>query len=443
MRCFQAVRTVSFFTLGCKVNFSESDSLACVFEKSGYRIMDFKDKCDVYVINTCAVTGESERKSRQKIRQARNKNSSAVIVVIGCYSERAAGEIYSFGADIVVGNRGKNMIPELVESYVKNNSPAGINGSCIRGECVCGEDDFSCCKKTEAAGEFEEFSETGGALGRIRAVIKVQDGCDSFCSFCIIPHLRGRSRSRSFDSAVEAAEYFVRRGCKELVVTGINLSSYSSQGHDFISLLEGIAKVSGNAAESDGFRIRIGSLSPRFMTRENISRLIAVPGLCSHFHLSLQSACDRTLKRMNRKYSFGEYFNCLQEVRRLAPSAGITTDVIVGFPGETEDDFYESLANIEKCSFSDIHVFPYSRRPLTAADSFTDAVNKDEKARRAELVRKSAEKSRECFVKRNFGRKLTVLFEGDGFGYTENYIKIKGSGRGFSAVCVSEENAVL
>lgn len=434
------MRTVSFFTLGCKVNFSESDSLAGVFEKSGYKLLDFKDLCDVYVINTCSVTAESERKSRQKIRQARNKNSSAVIAVIGCYGERAAEKIYGLGADIVVGTSGKNTLPQLIEKHIEGN--AVHNSSEV---CGCTEfDRLSGCQKSESAQSFEEFdTESGGALGRMRAVIKVQDGCDSFCSFCIIPHLRGRSRSRSFNSAVEAAGFFARRGCMELVVTGINLSTYSSEGHDFITLLEGISEAFLSQGTSYGIRIRIGSLSPAFMTRNNVSRLMAVPGLCRHFHLSLQSACDKTLKRMNRKYSFQQYIDCLNEIRSLDPYAGITTDVIVGFPGETEDDFSESLSNIERCSFSDIHVFPYSKRPLTAAASFADAVSGEEKARRAELVRESAKISKRRFAEKNFGRRLTVLFEGDGFGYTENYIKIKGVGTGFREVCISGENAVF
>lgn len=461
MRCSAVVKSVSFFTLGCKVNFSESDSLSSVFKSSGYKIHDFKDLCDVYVINTCAVTAESERKSRQKIRQARNKNKSAVIAVIGCYSERASHELYDMGADVIIGTSGKSKLLPLVEEAIRRRELQKFNKdasvSCQKliaadkslsdiscTDCSCPKSLVKTGKDKNLSEEFEDLdSSEGGTLGRIRAVIKVQDGCDSFCTFCIIPHLRGRSRSRSFQSVLQTAENYIKRGYSELVITGINLSSYSYSDYDLMDLVESISELSDKIPADENvkdFRIRIGSLGLSSLNSKNISRLVTIPKLCNHFHLSLQSACDKTLKRMNRKYSFNDYYECLQKIRSLDPLAGITTDVIVGFPGETEDDFYESLSNIEKCQFSDIHIFPYSKRPLTAAASFDGAVSKEEKVRRAELVKKVAEESKAAFLRKNLGREVIVLFEGQGFGYTENYIKVSGDAKGFGVVTLTEEN---
>jgi threonylcarbamoyladenosine tRNA methylthiotransferase MtaB len=406
-------RTVAFHTLGCKVNHYESEALAQLFEKKGYRVVEFDEKADVYVINTCTVTGMSARKSRQMARKAKKTNKDGIVAVIGCYSQISPEEVSSIeGVDIVLGTQAKNRLPEYIEELLKTGK-ARINVA-----------DFPSNK------EYEEFG-VSTFRDRSRAYVKIQDGCRQFCTYCIIPYARGPVRSRKPESILEEVRKLVREGFKEIVLTGIHVASY---GRDLngIGLLEIIKLVH----ETEGvMRLRLSSLEPRLLSDDFISEAASLPRLCPHFHLSLQSGCDDTLKRMNRKYTAEEYESIVRKLVENIPGVAITTDVMVGFPGETDREFEQSISFIKKLPLAGIHVFKYSIREGTPAALFEGQVPPEIKDERSKRLIALAHRKQLEFYKKFIGRTMEVLFEGPasdcpGFleGRTPNYIRVLAEG---------------
>lgn len=387
----------SITTLGCKVNQYESDAVALSLEKAGY---EKGVPADVCCVNTCAVTEESARKSRQAMRHARKLNPLAVIVLMGCLPQITSDPESAFPeADIVIGNRYKSSIPEFIELFRKT------------GEKIIRVEDIS------TGGEFERMHVDRGE--RTRAVMKIEDGCNNFCSYCVIPYARGRVRSRDFSDILPEAMDLCRNGYKEIVLTGIHLDSYKDGDRnltDVIELLNGIDSLE---------RIRLGSLEPVFITDGNVSRMKQYEKLCPHFHLSLQSGCDRTLKAMNRHYSTQEFRDSLKRLRIAFPGCSITTDIIVGFPGESESDFRESLAFAEEMAFSKIHVFPYSIRKGTVAARMSDQISNEVKSSRASEMILLSDKMQYEFGNTMIGNTYPVLFERNNKGFAPNYVEVR------------------
>lgn len=416
-------KTVAFQTLGCKVNHYESEALAQLFEKKGYRVVDFDEQADVYVINTCTVTGISARKSRQMIRKAKKTNKDAIVAVIGCYSQTSPEEVGSIeGVDIVLGTQERDRLPDYIEELYGTGGrkadvspiPRKVNVSPIPGN--------------------KEYEELGLSTfrGRSRAYVKIQDGCQQFCSYCIIPYARGPVRSRSPESIVGEVRQLVAEGFKEIVLTGIHAASYGRDFKNGMGLLDIIKLVH----EIEGVvRLRLSSLEPRLMTDDFISEAASLPKLCPHFHISLQSGCNETLKRMNRKYTAEEYESIVRKLTGTIPDVAVTTDVMVGFPGETDREFEQSRKFIERLPFAGIHVFKYSKRKGTPAASFEGQVAPEVKDERSgQLIALAHEKQLE-FYKRFVGRTMGVLFEGPasdtpGFleGMTSNYLRVVAGG---------------
>ncbi len=395
------MKTVAFYTLGCKVNIYESDAIASLFKQAGYAIIPHTEKADIYIINTCTVTAVGDKKSRQMIRRAKRLNPHATIVVAGCYAQVAPEEVSAIeGVDIVIGNEHKKDIVSLVEQY-KNEQISLV---------------------AEISPEYEDFG-TGNYHSRTRATLKIQDGCNSFCSYCIIPYARGRIRSRSMESIIAEVKSLAKQGFIEIVLVGIHLASYGkdlAQG-DLITVIEELNKIEGIQ------RIRLGSLEPKCLTEDFVTRIKKAEKVCPHFHVSLQSGCDATLKRMNRKYNMQEYFEGLERLRTI-PDVSVTTDVMVGFAGETEDEFAQSLANVEKCGFSSVHIFPYSIRKGTPAAKMPNQVPENIKAERAAKIAQLTEKMQKDFELKYIGRTMQVLFEQDGKGHTPNFIQVHADG---------------
>lgn len=370
------MKSVAFLTLGCKVNSYETNGMEQLFLKAGYELRDFSQKADVYVINTCTVTNMADRKSRQMLHRARKNNPNAVIAAVGCYVQAAYEEVKEDEAiDIVIGNHQKGKIVELINSYFEGQQPKKP------GE----REAFN------SSPEYEELS-IDRAGDKTRAYIKIQDGCNQFCSYCIIPYVRGRIRSRKESNILDEIRLLSGRGYKEAVLTGIHLSSYGVDllgetsftklnGRPLLELLQKVDKIQGIE------RIRLGSLEPRIITEEMAEGLAEMKRLCPHFHLSLQSGCDETLKRMNRKYGTKEYLEKLELLRKYFDRPAVTTDIIVGFPGETRDEFEQTKKFMETCGFSDVHIFKYSKRKGTKAAAMEEQVDEGEKARRSsELI---------------------------------------------------------
>ncbi len=374
------MRRAALHNLGCKVNAYETEAMQQLLEKAGYEIVPFEDEADVYVVNTCSVTGVADKKSRQMLHRARKRNPAAAVVAVGCYAQIAGERLLEGGsADILLGNNRKGELIEALDRFFqKRESEARITD--IASERCC------------------ETLGIDRAAEHTRACIKIQDGCNQFCSYCIIPYARGRVRSRAPEDVVREAETLAGNGCKEIVLTGIHLSSYGCErperkGDELIGLIERLDRVDGI------LRIRLGSLEPRIVTEEFAGRLAGLKTVCPHFHLSLQSGCDRTLKRMNRRYTAAEYEECCRILRRHFDNPAITTDVIVGFPGETEEEFSETLDLVRRVRFYELHVFPYSRRENTRAASMPEQVPEAVKRRRSaaliELGREGAEAYRD------------------------------------------------
>lgn len=401
-------KTFSILTLGCKVNQYESESMAELFEKSGYREVDGeKEIADVYVINTCTVTNLSDRKSRQFIRRAKKENPSSTVAVVGCYAQVSSKDIEKIkGVDVIIGTTERSKIVELCEESQKDHKLINI----VRD-----------LKKDR---EFQNIKIEENH-DKTRTYIKVQDGCNRFCSYCIIPYARGEIRSRPIGDSVNEAKRLALAGYKEIILTGIHIGSY---GYDLgpvglIDLIEEIAKVPGIE------RIRLSSVEPNIITDEFMERALATKKLCDHFHLSLQSGSNNTLKSMNRHYSRETYIEKTRTIKKYMPYAGLTTDIIVGFPGESEKDFEDSISIVREVGFSKIHVFKYSMRKNTPAAELKNQIDGNIKIQRSEKLIALGEKYLQKFRDLNKNRSLEVLFEeyNDGYfeGYTRNYIKVK------------------
>lgn len=402
-------KTVAICTLGCKVNAYESEATKEQFMKNGYTVVDFSDAADVYIVNTCTVTHLSDRKSRQMIRRAKHKNPDAVLVVMGCYSQTAPEKVREIeGVDIIIGNEGKGAVLQKVEAFFKEKAQ------------------MEHVTDIGALREFEPLFVKGSE--RTRAVLKVQDGCNNFCSYCIIPYARGRNRSNPMESALKDANALVKAGFSEIVLTGIHLASYGKDLGDYrlIDLLEELEKMDGLE------RIRLGSLEPTLFDAEFCARMKHLTKLCRHFHLSLQSGCDETLKRMNRKYTTKEYLEAVKRIRNVFPDAAITTDIMTGFPGETDEEFEKTFQFVETVSFSDAHIFQYSVRKGTRAEKMPDQISPDVKEARSQRLIALTQKTRDSFLKGFIGTEADVIFEqvhkGDAKssyeGKTDNYITV-------------------
>ena len=381
---------VYFYTLGCRVNQYETDAARNLFIEHGHTIVDSPDEADVCVINTCTVTHEADRKSRQSLRKVARINPDTIVVAMGCASEMAAGVI---DADIVLGTRDKNLIVDKVQSFIDTRSALKHRSETVRPE-VSRKDDY------------HDFGSVLSPEGT-RAYIKIEDGCNLFCTYCIIPFARGRVCSRPLEDIVREAEFLAGEGFREVVVTGIHTCSYGSdQGRDVMALFEVLQAING----IDGIeRIRLSSLEPLSMKDSFISSLKDIDKLCPHFHLSLQSGSDKILKAMNRHYTTDIYEDRVNKIREIYPDMALTTDVICGFPGETDDDFAETMDYVRKLKFAKIHVFPYSEREGTVAASMTGSVPVGTRRRRAsELIALSSELENE-FASRFVNRQIASL----------------------------------
>ena len=405
------MKKAALHNLGCKVNAYETEAMQHLLEEAGYEIVPFTQKADVYVINTCSVTNMADRKSRQMLHKAKKNNPDSIVVAAGCYVQTSEKEVLNdLSVDIVIGNDRKHDLVRLLEEY----SLDSVNDTV---------DDIN-----DGKHDFEELF-IDQTKEHTRAFIKVQDGCNQFCSYCIIPYARGRVRSRRFENVIAEVERLAANGFKEVVLTGIHLSSYGVDFEEATGLLELIQAVNAvNGIE----RIRLGSLEPKIVTEHFASELSKLNKICPHFHLSLQSGCDATLKRMNRKYTTKEYERGCELLRKYFVHPAITTDVIVGFPGETEEEFEQTKAYLEHIHFYEMHIFKYSKRKGTRAAVMPDQIDEQVKAARSEkLIALGHDMSKE-FRKFYIGKNEEVLFEekaviGDKeyfVGYTKEYVKV-------------------
>lgn len=405
------MKKAALHNLGCKVNAYETEAMQHLLEEAGYEIVPFTQKADVYVINTCSVTNMADRKSRQMLHKAKKNNPDSIVVAAGCYVQTSEKEVLNdLSVDIVIGNDRKHDLVRLLEEY----SLDSVNDTV---------DDIN-----DGKHDFEELF-IDQTKEHTRAFIKVQDGCNQFCSYCIIPYARGRVRSRRFENVIAEVERLAANGFKEVVLTGIHLSSYGVDFEEAVGLLELIQAV--NAVKGIE-RIRLGSLEPKIVTEHFASELSKLDKICPHFHLSLQSGCDATLKRMNRKYTTKEYERGCELLRKYFVHPAITTDVIVGFPGETEEEFEQTKAYLEHIHFYEMHIFKYSKRKATRAAVMPDQIDEQIKAARSEkLIALGHDMSKE-FRKFYIGKNEEVLFEekaviGDKeyfVGYTKEYVKV-------------------
>jgi len=393
---------VSFITLGCKVNQYESSALKELFIKNGEEIKELSVKTEITVINSCAVTTESVRKCKQMMRRAKKIAPKSIICMIGCLPQIETENLNE--CDIIIGSDKKNDLLKHIHNFILNKKKI------IAVENIKNIDKF----------ENMESQNTE----KVRALLKIQDGCENFCSYCIIPFTRGKLRSLDINEAVNQAQYFVKNNYKEIVLTGIHLDNYGKEHKkfDLCDLLEKIDEINGIE------RISLGSLEPTFINEKNMERLVKLKHLCSHFHLSLQSGCDNVLKRMNRQYTTTEYLKIIELLRKNFEDMSVTTDIIVGFPGETTDEFDETLEFIRKIGFTKIHVFPYSRRIGTKADLMDGQINNEIKNKRVKILMDLSDQYEKSFLEKNLGKRVEVLFEtkNNGFweGYTKNYLSV-------------------
>ena len=399
-------------TLGCKVNQYETQAMETFLCSRGHRPAENGEKADAVIVNTCAVTAESGRKSRQAIRRLRDENPGAVLGVCGCYSQIDPDEAEELGAEVVFGAADRIAFAEAVEKAVETGKHTrNIDRPFER-------------KKIENL-------PAGAISGRTRAMLKIQDGCVNFCSYCIIPYTRGRLRSLPIADAVRETERIRDEGFKELVLTGIEVASYGLDLPDKPGLADVICAV---AEVSGDMRIRLSSLEPTVITEDFCRKTSASGKLCRHFHLSLQSGCDRTLRNMNRNYDTAGFYKAVELLRKYFPGCAITCDLITGFPGETDSDQAETLTFIRKCGFSQMHIFPYSRRPGTPADKMPDQCSRALKSARAHEAQKAADEMRKSFLESCVGQTLAVLFETqeDGVctGHSDTYVPVSAEGDG-------------
>ena len=411
----------AFYTLGCKTNQYETQAMERLLTDAGHSIGKFDETCDAYVINTCSVTAVADKKNRAIIRRCRRDNPRAVIGVCGCYPQHAAQAVRELGVDIIGGSGSRQEFLDRMLDAIKNLPLGGK----VPPE---GADEGSCpaCVVDNALRRREfEILPAGGLEERTRAMLKVQDGCVNFCTYCIIPYTRGPIRSAPLEVAVEQAGELAARGYREIVVTGIEIASW---GFDLPGRPEVTTLIEAICAAVPRLRVRLGSLEPRIVTEDFCRRLQIFPNLCPQFHLSLQSGCDTVLQRMKRKYDTARYYESVRLLKEFFPGCAVTTDMIVAFPGETEEEFRQSLDFIRRCGFADMHIFPYSRRPGTPADKMPgqhDNATKEARSREAIAV---AEEMSRAFRENLIGTTQAVLFEekdGDYFtGHAMNYVKV-------------------
>ena len=400
----------AFYTLGCKTNQYETQAMERLLMEKGHEIGAFDEICDGYVINTCSVTAVADKKNRAVIRRCRRENPGAVIAVCGCYSQHDPEAIRALGIDVIGGSGNRQ---EFVQMLL---DAAGAHAHREQVDNALRRREFECLP-------------AGGLEERTRAMLKVQDGCVNFCTYCIIPYTRGPVRSAPLELAVAQAKELANRGYREIVLTGIEIASW---GVDLPGKPEVTVLIEEICKAVPELRVRLGSLEPRVVTEEFCRRLSALPNLCPQFHLSMQSGCDTVLARMKRKYDTARYYESVELLRKYFPECAVTTDMIVAFPGETEEEFGESLAFIRKCAFADMHIFPYSRRPGTPADKMPGQHNNAVKESRSRAAIAVAEEMSVCYRERWVGRTLEVLFEekdGDFYtGHAPNYVKVYAEG---------------
>ena len=398
---------VAFITLGCKVNQYETNAMIQKFIEQGYNIVEHTKKADIYIINTCTVTNMSDRKSRQMLRRVKDLNPHAIVVACGCYAQVAKEELKDIKEiDLILGNNEKKEIVKYIEKYI---------------------DEKHKIKRTEDVMQTREFVDFGNVTytEKTRAVIKVQDGCDRFCSYCIIPYARGRVRSRRPESVISEIKNIAKKGIKEVVITGIHVASYGKdfkEDYRLINLLEEINKIDGIE------RIRLGSIEPLLIDEKFISRLIKLKKICHHFHLSLQSGCDETLKRMNRRYTTKQFGKIVNLLRENYNDVILTTDIIVGFPGETEEEFNKTYEFLKKIKFYKMHVFKYSKRKGTKAATMQMQIDGNIKEIRSQKLIELSNRNEREYNKLYIGKEVEVLFEerkeGVYKGHTKNYILV-------------------
>lgn len=404
------MKKAALHNLGCKVNAYETEAMQQILEQAGYEIVSFTEQADVYVINTCSVTNMADRKSRQMLHRARKLNPNAVLVAAGCYvqTKEAAGLVEDV-VDIVIGNNKKHELVQLIEQFEKTRCQT-----------------VKVCDINHEKQEYEELF-LNKTAEHTRAFIKVQDGCNQFCSYCIIPYARGRVRSRKLSSVLAEVKTLAEAGYREVVLTGIHLSSYGADtGENLLHLIQEVHKIEGVE------RIRLGSVEPRIVTEDFVKNLSILPKICPHFHLSLQSGCDSVLERMNRRYNTAEYAAGCALLRKYFDHPAITTDVIVGFPGETEEEFAKTREYLEQIHFYEMHIFKYSMREGTKAAAMKEQIPEPVKTKRSGELLALAEKMSKEFRDAYLGKEVTALleepfiYEGKKYfvGYTPEYIKV-------------------
>ena len=403
------VKKVAFCSLGCKVNQYETNAMAQKFIEHGYEVVEFDEYADVYIVNTCTVTNVADRKSRQMLRRAKEINKDATLVACGCYAQVAKDELKKIPEiDLIIGNNEKNDIIQIVENHISQKGAEDLVSDVMYKL------------------DYVELGTTT-YTEKTRAVIKVQDGCDRFCSYCLIPYARGHIRSRKIENVIEEIKKVVEEGINEVVITGIHIASY---GRDFkgeniglIDLLEEINKIQGL------HRIRLGSIEPTIVTDEFVERLSKLDKICDHFHLSLQSGCTETLKRMNRRYTTEEFKAVTKRLRAKFPNAALTTDIIVGFPGETDEEFNTTYEFLKEIAFYKMHIFKYSQRKGTKAAVMPSQVDGKIKEERSKKLIELSNENEYNYNKKYIGKQVEVLFEereGEYLkGHTTNYIVVK------------------
>ena len=401
----------AFYTLGCKTNQYETQAMEQLLVAAGHEIGHWDEACDGYIINTCSVTAVADKKNRAVIRRCRKQNPNAVIAVCGCYSQHAPEAVEVLGVDVVGGSAQREKFVEMLLSCVQTRQKQQELDNALRRR------------------EFEVLP-AGGLSERTRAMLKVQDGCVNFCSYCIIPYTRGPVRSAPLTLAVEQAKELAQRGYREIVLTGIEIASW---GVDLPGKPGPETLFAAICQAVPDCRVRLGSLEPRIITEEFCRQMVNYPNLCPQFHLSMQSGCDTVLSRMKRKYDTARYYESVRLLNAYFPGCAITTDMIVAFPGETEEEFMQSLAFIQKCGFADMHIFPYSRRPGTPADKMPGQHDNETKERRSRAAIAVAEEMSHAYRENLVGTELEVLFEEEEKGYftghAPNYVKVYAKGK--------------
>lgn len=437
------MKKVAFCTLGCKVNQYETNAMIEQFIKKGYEIVNFEEKADIYIINTCTVTNMADRKSRQMLRRVKEINSEAIVVACGCYAQVAKQELDKIPEiDLIYGTNEKNKIADYIDDVLgmfPNSLFETSNKIHLRKELQISKGIFNkqkeytkgnipnLSKVTDVMYQ-KEFLDFGTTLytEKTRAVIKVQDGCDRFCSYCIIPYARGHVRSRKMESVIEEIKGVAKEGIKEVVITGIHVASYGKDFKEDIGLIDLLEKVN----EVEGIeRIRLGSIEPTIITEEFLERLTKLEKICDHFHLSLQSGCDETLKRMNRKYKAEEFRKSTNLLKKAYPNVALTTDIIVGFPGETDEEFEKTYKFLKEIDFYKMHIFKYSQRKGTKAAVMANQIDGNVKEQRSRKLIELSNENEKRHNEKYIGKEVKVLFEekeGDYIkGHTTNYMVVK------------------